>query len=274
MLLLLRLQPRNKKLHRYMERSARIAILGYALLSFIGCVAYAHASATLGSASGYAWGEQLGWINFGCPTCTVQISDTAVTGYVWSSVAGWINLSPANAGIVNDGNGILSGYAWSTALGWVNFRGVSITGTGGFSGIAGTASSSAGRITFDCSYCNVTTDWRPAAARNQTPVSSGGGNGMVGYMFPTPQKNSTASVSSEQPFVQSPSLRGIAAPESSTITPSHDRNIFKNNSVPAMLPTEATSTPSSSRPRNLLYYFLVVIGVIFFIVLVRYKKKK
>ena len=92
--------------------------------------------------SHYAWGENVGWINFQ-PTWGpgVNVTDTAVTGKAWGENIGWINLSPASGGVVNDGNGSLSGHAWGENVGWINFNptggGVTIApDTGVFSGYA------------------------------------------------------------------------------------------------------------------------------------------
>ena len=50
----------------------------------------------------YAFGENLGWINFGCDNCNVHVTDTGLTGYAWSPSHGWINLSPSGSGITNN----------------------------------------------------------------------------------------------------------------------------------------------------------------------------
>ena len=143
----------------------------------------AFASDTNGTVlSPYAWGENLGWINF-APTSSgtylgLTITDSAVTGYAWSKDAGWINFGPVGSsqGVTNTPDGSLGGSAWSTALGWIAMSGVSIDSTGTFHGLAGTAGSSAGRVSFDCANCGVTTDWRPLSARvqTQTVAQSGG----------------------------------------------------------------------------------------------------
>jgi hypothetical protein len=134
---------------------------------------FALASATNGTidpAFKYSWGENFGWINWVANGGNVQITDSAVTGYVWSGEYGWINLSPANGGVSNNCFGQLSGNAWSSALGWIDMAGVVINDAGKFTGIAGTANTPSGRITFDCSNCDVRTDWRKCSLRD-----SGGG---------------------------------------------------------------------------------------------------
>lgn len=113
----------------------------------------------------YAWGENLSWINFAPPAGNVKVTDTAITGYAWSQNYGWINMSPTNGGVTNNTSGQLGGNAWSSGLGgWIPFDGVTINSSGKFTGIAGIAGTTIGRINFDCTNCNVVTDWRPAAA--------------------------------------------------------------------------------------------------------------
>ena len=112
----------------------------------------------------YAWGENIGWINFGADNGNVHITDSALSGYALSETVGWINLD----NIVNDGAGNLSGYAWSENTGYINFNPtnsrVIINSLGEFTGSA--LSENIGWIIFDCdtSAC-VKTDWRPQSAR-------------------------------------------------------------------------------------------------------------
>lgn len=98
--------------------------------------------------SQYAYGENVGWINFEPGQGPgVQVSSSGVEGYVWAENIGWINLSPASyGGVSNDGLGNLSGYAWGENVGWINFApnvpgdaadyGVKIDSDGGFYGWA------------------------------------------------------------------------------------------------------------------------------------------
>lgn len=104
--------------------------------------------------SQYAWGENVGWINFEPnrpePNVGATVTDDKVTGFVWAENVGWINLDPnisdSNVGIKNDGTGLLSGYAWGENVGWINFNpqvpndsnhyGVTVNTEGDFSGWA------------------------------------------------------------------------------------------------------------------------------------------
>jgi len=126
----------------------------------------------------YAWGENFGWINF-APVDTsntyhgLVITDTSVSGYAWSSQFGWINFSPVNGGVTNTCSGELGGWAWSTQLGWIPMSGVVINSSGKFTGVGGSSSLLAGRITFDCALCDVRTDWNHCSAPSLC------GNGIV-----------------------------------------------------------------------------------------------
>ena len=93
-------------------------------LIFLVWPVLAGASATLGTIDAsysYAWGENLGWVNFGTSGGAVRVSDTALTGYAWNENYGWINLNPATAGVTNNSEGTLGGHAWSENYGWINF---------------------------------------------------------------------------------------------------------------------------------------------------------
>ncbi|MHC4575492.1 MAG: hypothetical protein ACYS76_15430 [Planctomycetota bacterium] len=97
--------------------------------------------------SQYAYGENIGWLNFEPSQGDgAHVSETQLTGYVWAENLGWISLScentascgTVNYGVTNDGAGNLSGYAWSENGGWINFDptygGVTIDSDGNFDG--------------------------------------------------------------------------------------------------------------------------------------------
>lgn len=129
----------------------------------------------------YAWGENVGWIDFS----TASVTDTALTGYAYGENIGWISLNCANDGtncnpsykVENDGAGNLSGYAWGENVGWINFDpvydgthyGVKInTTTGLFSGwawgenIGWIAFTDLGPLANISPNFVVTTSWRPS----------------------------------------------------------------------------------------------------------------
>ena len=77
-------------------------------------------------------------INFGCTNCNVEISSSAITGYAWGENIGWINLAPGTGGVTNTSGGILSGWAWGQNAGWINFNSIANcdTDSNGFIDIA------------------------------------------------------------------------------------------------------------------------------------------
>lgn len=107
----------------------------------------------------FAWGDEIGWLNFGCDFCNVFVSDSKITGFIWSENFGWINLAPENGGVRNDGRGNLSGYAWGENLGWISFNNVRINQDGFFEGEA--VIERLGRINFNNPNFKIRTTWRP-----------------------------------------------------------------------------------------------------------------
>ncbi|MBI4692003.1 MAG: hypothetical protein HY773_00960 [Candidatus Terrybacteria bacterium] len=52
----------------------------------------------------------------------VQAATTAVNGYAWSDNIGWIQMNPSPGGVfIDDATGDFSGYAWSDNIGWIDF---------------------------------------------------------------------------------------------------------------------------------------------------------
>lgn len=51
----------------------------------------------------------------------VTVTDTELTGFAWGENIGWINLNPTGGGVLNNGQGTLAGYAWSENVGWISF---------------------------------------------------------------------------------------------------------------------------------------------------------
>ncbi len=127
----------------------------------------------------YAWGENIGWVNFGTANGAVYVTDSGLSGYALSETVGWINLN----NIENDGEGNLSGYAWGENIGWIKFNptkgGVIINNSGEFTGSA--LGENIGWIIFDGDY-TVKTDWRPRSARPACNNSSDDdGDGKTDY---------------------------------------------------------------------------------------------
>ncbi len=152
-----------------------LAVLLYALAVIFLLPNFASAGVASGlidSIFKYAWGENIGWINFGAGTGNVRVTDSGLSGYAWSDNYGWINLNPPTAGVTNDGYGDLAGYAWGENLGWVDFNDVAINSSGEFIGYAVIENNSS-RVNFNCSNTaacaasdfKVITDWRPRDIR-------------------------------------------------------------------------------------------------------------
>jgi hypothetical protein len=114
----------------------------------------------------YAWGENVGFIDFGSTAGNVLITDTTLSGYAYGENIGWINLT----GVINNNEGVLSGYAWGENVGFIDFSKVSIGNDGVFSGSA--YGENIGWITFGTGHNKVMTDWRPRSLR-PTRTSSG-----------------------------------------------------------------------------------------------------
>ena len=150
------------------------------LFSFLIISPSVIASTTNGTVSGYAWGENVGWVDFG----RITVTDTTLGDSVYGENIGWIDLST----ITNDNEGTLSGYAWGENIGWVDFSNVTIGADGVFTG--GAYGENIGWITFGTTDNKVMTDWRPKSTRttHHTTVSGSIPN------YTTP--NSTTSVSS------------------------------------------------------------------------------
>src|SRR3990167_6491669 len=119
------------------------------------------ASTTDGTISGYAWSDQIGWVNFGATNGNIHVTDSALTGYAWNENTGRINLNPTKSGIANTTAGMLSGYAFAEGTGWINFSAIRINCDGKFVGHA--TGDNAITLNFNCDNCNATTDWRPSS---------------------------------------------------------------------------------------------------------------
>ena len=116
---------------------------------------------TIDPAYHYAWGENVGWVDF----ANITITDTALSGSAYGENIGWIDLST----ITNDNEGNLSGYAWGENVGWVDFSLAIIGSDGVFTG--GAYGENIGWIIFDTENSKVATDWRPASIRSSGTTS-------------------------------------------------------------------------------------------------------
>lgn len=88
--------------------------------------------AETGDVSGYAWSEDLGWIDFGNNGgdnhVKVDMGSGVVTGVAYVSNTGaTIDFTNFNSNVkVDFATGTLSGYAWSEDLGWIDFSGATL----------------------------------------------------------------------------------------------------------------------------------------------------
>jgi hypothetical protein len=131
-----------------------LALLG-GLVMVVVSVTVAVAAGNIDGTNKWAWGTNVGWINFADANGGVTAYSDHLEGYAWGENVGWIRLgtctggspctyannSNTNYGVNDDGVGNLSGYAWGTNAGWINFKpthgGVTVDPvTGDFDGYA------------------------------------------------------------------------------------------------------------------------------------------
>ncbi len=232
----------------------------------------ARGSSTVGTidpgTSHYAWNTAYGWVNFAADQGNIQVTDSRLTGYAWGQNIGWINLAPINSsqGVINDGSGNLSGFAWSENFGWVDFQHVVITTTGRFTGYA--ENLTAGQISFDCTECQVQTDWRPISVRGTTGggttgggnetgggASNGGGTGLPPQTpAPTPPAPQPTPVVTQppQPAASVPAPAINPAPASAGVSqikkPPVQSAVTAPKTTKTIVPTTATTaTPPEAR---------------------------
>ena len=120
-----------------MKTPTRLAAV--ALVSALGLqpAARLHAATTIDATNYFAWGANLGWINWrGDNTNGAVIGEYVCSGYIYAANVGWINLgsgSPTNGihyqnlsagdfGVNHDGAGNLRGYAYGANIGWIAFE--------------------------------------------------------------------------------------------------------------------------------------------------------
>ena len=121
---------RGKRLIYIVSRLALVAGMRLTVLSAL-------AATTIDSANKYAYGANIGWVDWRGDTANgAVIGDYVCSGYIYSANVGWINLgsgTPANSiryqnlsgsdfGVNHDGLGNLRGYAYGANIGWINFE--------------------------------------------------------------------------------------------------------------------------------------------------------
>ncbi|MCC6404785.1 MAG: hypothetical protein IT405_00085 [Candidatus Yanofskybacteria bacterium] len=189
---------------RLLWRSIRVALIGALVLCAVAVnVAWA---LNIDSTSKYAWGENIGWVNFGTTEGDVDVGSTTIDGYAWGENVGWISLTCSNTGTCGtvdyglgftsrtSGDDTVTGYAWGENVGWISFSctntsscatvnyGVTVNGTtGDFAGYAW--GENVGWISFNCSNTSscatvsykVKTSSLGAATATPSPTLGGGG---------------------------------------------------------------------------------------------------
>ncbi len=105
------------------------------LILALWAVGVALAAGNIDATNKYAWGTNVGWINFAPDNGGVTVFSDHLEGDAWGENVGWIRLgthtgggthtyandAAGTYGVNNDGVGNLSGYAWGTNIGWINF---------------------------------------------------------------------------------------------------------------------------------------------------------
>lgn len=151
------------------------ASLALALAFSLQPSAWLRAVTTIDAANPYAWGANLGWLNWrGDVANGAVIGEYVCSGYLWAADVGWISLgsgSPANGnqyqnasasdyGVNRDSLGNLRGYAWGANVGWINFEATGAPRvnlvTGNFTGYAWSAN--CGWISLSNAVAYVQTD--------------------------------------------------------------------------------------------------------------------
>ncbi|MFH1769262.1 MAG: hypothetical protein ABH833_01190 [Parcubacteria group bacterium] len=178
--------------------------------------------------SSYAWGQDIGWLNWGTSEGDITVDHEKLTGYAWGENVGWISLNCSNTNscatvdykVSNTQEGVLSGYAWGENVGWINFRptygGGSINTAGQFMGYiwgenVGWISLNCANGTGSCSTVDfyVSTTWIP---------STSGGNTGPGTQPPneTPAPTSAPTTSPTPTPTQSPTTTPTGNPTPTT----------------------------------------------------------
>ncbi len=86
--------------------------------------------------SQYAYGENVGWLNFEPnipgPNVGATVSDSNLTGFIWAENVGWLNFDPNvpgdsnDYGVTIDSDGDFDGWAWGENIGWIHFQAAAI----------------------------------------------------------------------------------------------------------------------------------------------------
>jgi len=98
-----------------------------------------HFNGTSGYLTGYAWGENVGWIKLGNNTggpynntsatdWGVNLAGSNLAGYAWGQNVGWIKFNPAYSQVTIDlATGRFAGYAYGENIGWIHMASLMVT---------------------------------------------------------------------------------------------------------------------------------------------------
>jgi Bacterial TSP3 repeat len=160
------------------------------LTLLISSVAAGDAGTTINATNKFAYGADIGWIDWrGDTNNGAVIGEYVCSGYLYAANVGWIHLgsnAPANGiryqnnsatdyGVNHDGQGNLNGYAYGANIGWIHFTNGTASGllpladqprvdlyTGKLSGYA--YSANCGWISLSNAFAHVQTDAIPKGA--------------------------------------------------------------------------------------------------------------
>ena len=108
-----------------------------ALLAGVSCTVTAHAAATINAVNKYAYGANIGWMDWrGDVANGAIIGEYICRGSIYAANVGWISLgsgtpasgvfyqtnAAADYGVNHDGFGNLRGFAYGANIGWINFE--------------------------------------------------------------------------------------------------------------------------------------------------------
>jgi len=120
-----------------MKPKLKLGLMAVVVMVALAWAGSARASTTIDPVNRYAYGANLGWMNWYADGVNgAVVTDYVLSGFIYAANVGWINLgsgSPVNGiryqnlaandfGVNNDGLGNLRGYAWSANVGWISFE--------------------------------------------------------------------------------------------------------------------------------------------------------
>jgi hypothetical protein len=162
----------------------------FVTFALFSALASGWAATTINSTNNYAYGANLGWMDWTGDTANgAVIGDYVCSGYIYSANVGWIclgngsptnsiryqNLSSGDFGVNHDGAGNLSGYAYGANVGWINFTNTGAPAvdlyTGNLSGYVWSANCGWISLSNSMAYVQTTNISPGALSTNGLPVA-------------------------------------------------------------------------------------------------------